>query len=878
MNREVENLFHQVVELSPPERQIYFEANRVDAELRHEVELLLQFDDHETDTLSQSVAILTKEWVGEKEPPEPERCGPYRLLRALGRGGMGTVYLAERADGEIEQRVAIKFLHPGGHAMRFQDRFLRERQILATLHHPGIARLIDVGHTLEGRPFLVMDYIDGTPIDAYAEKLDLREKLALFLRVCDAVSYAHGNLVVHRDLKPSNILVDTSGNPKLLDFGIAKIMDDSLDQTQTQERLLTPEYASPEQIRGGAQNTATDIYSLGAILYKLVAGRSPHLAPGETREQLMLAVCDAEATPLSSLANVPRDLDFIAAKALRKEPGERYRSVDSLADDVRAFLQFRPVRARSGNAWYRMRKFTRRYWIPVTAAVLVVASLSAGLYLANRERAIAQRRFTQVRRLANKVLALDEVIRALPGSTQARQEVVAMSQEYLAGLSADVRSDQDLALEVARAYLLLARAQGVPTAANLGQYAQAEESLKKAEALLDSVLRRSPHNATALVTAAAVAQGRMILADTDHRHKDTRDQARKTAEYAEAFLATGQRSPDDFNKAAALLTNVALAEKNLHLYEDSIRDARRAIQVAGTYRETRVSAAAAYSVLADSLRFSGNLDGALQAIREARGGVEQVEFAGEALRRAEISSVLWREGAILGAADTINLNRPGDAIPVLQRAFDLSAEWAEKDPKEITGRINAANAARLLGRILADRDPAASLVIYNRVLRLLNGFETAKTTREKAELLAGSSIALLRVDRGREGQARLDQAFDLLRQTKDYPAKQAGPDGEAAEVLGFFAAFLTASGQMERAAQVYEELLTLIMASNPDPENDLPNAARISLIYQHLADVDRRLHRSYQATALDARRAELWKLWQNKLPQNPFVLHQAASR
>jgi tRNA A-37 threonylcarbamoyl transferase component Bud32/tetratricopeptide (TPR) repeat protein len=876
VNREIDALFHNVSALSPAERQSYFEHNRIAPELRQEVESLLEFDARPDETLSKAVAMLSKEWAAETREGEGGRCGPYRLIRLLGQGGMGEVYLGERVDGEVEQRVAIKFLRSGAATNRFHDRFLKERQILATLNHPGIGRMIDAGHTPEGTPYLVMEFIDGVPIDVYAVNLGLKEKLALFLRVCEAVSYAHGNLVVHRDLKPSNILVDASGNPKLLDFGIARILDDTLDQTQTQERLLTPEYASPEQIRGRRQNTATDVYSLGACLYKLLTGRSPHASPDATRDEVMLAACETDPPPPSATANVPEDLDFIVARALRKEPEERYRSVDAFAEDIRAFLQFRPVRARAGNAWYRTRRFARRYWIPVTAVTLVLMSLSAGLFIANRERAIAQRRFTQVRRLANKVLALDESLRTVPGSTKARQEVIAMSQEYLEGLSADARSDRDLALEVARAYFLLARAQGVPTAANLGQYAQAEVSLKRAEGLLDSVLKTSPRNQDALLLAAGVAQGRMILANTDNRNDETREQARRTAQYVEAFLASGQRSPDDLNRSAALIANVALADKNLHLYGDSIRYARRAIEVAGTYPQTQVAVAGAYSLLADSLRFSGDLEGALQAIRESRTRIEKAEFAGETLRRSEISHVLYREAAILGAPDTISLGRPADAIPLLQRAFDLTSEWAEKDSHEAGSRIDTANAARLLGRLLAARNPAESLSVYDRALGLLNGFESAKGLRERAQLLAGSSLPLESLHRGGEAKTRLSAAFDLLRKTKDYPANQFGPDSDAAEVLGYSAAFWEASGQLEKSAGLYRELLTGILASGPDIENDLDNAARLSTLYEHLAGLDQRLGHQEEAAFLTAKRAALWSGWQRKLPQNSFVANQAA--
>jgi serine/threonine-protein kinase len=283
--------------------------------------------------------------------PQPVTCGAYRIVRPLGTGGMGEVYLGERADGEVQQRVAIKVARSSPDLPAFEHRFLQERSILAALNHPGIARLFDAGHTAGGRPYLVMEYIEGDAIDAYCSKLDMRSVLQLFLSVCDAASYAHRNLVIHRDLKPSNILVDSAGRAKLLDFGIAKILSDS-DRSRTLVRILTPGYASPEQMRGEAHTTATDIFSLGAVLYRLLTGEMPPMMPSTTGE--------APPPPSRTKPEITRDVDCIVVKAMRTNPEDRYPSVDALAEDIRAFLDNRPVRARSGSGWYHTRKFLRR--------------------------------------------------------------------------------------------------------------------------------------------------------------------------------------------------------------------------------------------------------------------------------------------------------------------------------------------------------------------------------------------------------------------------------------------------------------------------------------------------------------------------------------
>jgi serine/threonine protein kinase len=469
----------EVADLAPVERERYFEQNRVAPALRAEIESLLEFDSSDEPVI-RAIGI-TAEQVLEARDRGEGRCGPYRMLRLVGRGGSGEVFLAERADRQIEQRVAIKFLRTGSLRRSILARFLQERQILASLQHPGIARLLDARETAEGRPYLVLDYIDGVPIDMYSQKLDVRGKLLLFLKVCEPVAYAHRNLIIHRDLKPSNILVTADGEPKLLDFGIAKILDAVTDQTRTQDRVLTPDYASPEQVRGVTQSTATDVYSLGAVLYRLLAGKSPHSVPAQTPEAIGVTICQTEPAPASRInPALPRDLDFILFKSLRKEPQDRYSSVEAMADDVRAFLDSQPIRARSGNAWYRTRKFVRRYRATVSAAALTIAALSAGLFIANRQRLIAQERFQQLRLLSAKVFDLDTRIKQLPGSTEARHEIVSMSLDYLERLSASARGDLDLAQEIGAAYLRVARIQGVPTDSNLGDAAGAEVNLAKA--------------------------------------------------------------------------------------------------------------------------------------------------------------------------------------------------------------------------------------------------------------------------------------------------------------------------------------------------------------------------------------------------------------
>jgi Protein kinase domain len=288
-----------------------------------------------------------------------------------------------------------------------------------------------------------MEYVEGKPIDVYTAGLDQRRKITLFLKVCAAVGYLHRNLVVHRDLKPANILVTAEGEAKLLDFGIAKILDLTADSTVTNMRMLTPDYASPEQVIGGAMSTATDVYSLGAVLYKLLTGISPHQFESNSPGAVALAVTAGKITPPSKLApGVKSDLDLILMKALRTEPLERYATIEQFSDDLESYLGARPIRARNGDAWYRTRKFLRRHWLPVAAGVLAVAGLAGGAIVANNQRTIAQQRFVQVRQLSNKLFDIDVEVRRIPGATKARQLIVDTSLEYLRRLSSDVQGDR----------------------------------------------------------------------------------------------------------------------------------------------------------------------------------------------------------------------------------------------------------------------------------------------------------------------------------------------------------------------------------------------------------------------------------------------------
>jgi serine/threonine protein kinase/tetratricopeptide (TPR) repeat protein len=411
----LEKLFYQALELEPSARaHLLDEACGGDAGLRQEVESLLESSQKTSGLLRGLVEQAAQEFTVKSAG---QRAGPYQITGLLGEGGMGKVYLASRADQLYEQQVAIKLMHAGlQEARAMLRRFRAERQILANLNHPHIARLLDAGLTAEGAPYLVMEYVPGIAIDAYCREnhVALNQRLELFGLVCGAVAYAHKNLVVHRDIKPANILVTSEGVPKLLDFGIAKLLGTEPGEpalTQNSERLMTPDYASPEQVRGEPVTTATDVYGLGVLLYELLAGQRPFRVESKSPLEIARIVCQDEPELPSTIARrsgqpgahelarqVAGDLDNIVLTAMRKEPGRRYPSVTALAADVQACLDGYPVHART-DAWsYRSGKFVRRHKAAVTAAAMVAVMLVgfaiSMAWLAKRateQRIVAQR-------------------------------------------------------------------------------------------------------------------------------------------------------------------------------------------------------------------------------------------------------------------------------------------------------------------------------------------------------------------------------------------------------------------------------------------------------------------------------------------------------
>jgi eukaryotic-like serine/threonine-protein kinase len=541
----VRALFDEAVDLEGDARAQRLARLRAESPaLAADVESLLEWDARPRGPLDIGLAPFTPA-ADDADALIGRELGAWRIVDVIGRGGMGVVYRAERADAAFRMPAAIKVVRSGGSSHEIFRRFVQERETLAALDHPNIARLLDGGTTPQGQPYLVMELVDGVPIDRYCDerKLTIDARLDLFRLVCDAVRYAHQALVVHRDIKPDNILVTRDGTPKLLDFGVAKLLSQDERPSSPDELaaswLLTPEYASPEQIRGRQVTTTADVYSLGVLLYVLLTGERPYVLSGRTPAALQAQLDDVtpgrpsavatsgpnslqraverSTTPARLAARLDGDLDAIVARALEPGPTSRYGSVDQLAGELERHRTLRPIDARAHELPYVLGRLARRHRaaLSVAAAVLVllVAAMAAIAWqarIAAEARSRAERRFADVRRLAQSfIFDVHDAIVNVPGTTEARGVMIRTAVSYLDSLAREAADDRSLQRELAAAYVKVGDAQGHPTSANLGDSAGARASYQRAIAIAESL----SSSAVDLEATRTLARAHRQLAD-----------------------------------------------------------------------------------------------------------------------------------------------------------------------------------------------------------------------------------------------------------------------------------------------------------------------------------------------------------------------------
>lgn len=778
--RQVQDLFQRAVAL-PVEDRAPFLATECgeDTDLLAEVDSLLANVIDRDDPFDNSVRSAARSVLGQSETDDceapPGELGPYRIVGKLGEGGMSRVYLAER-QGEFQQQVAIKILKAGVHADLLR-RFRNERQILASLNHPRIARILDGGSTPEGLPYLVMERIEGIAIDAYCaeQQLGLRERLTLMGKICDAVQFAHENLVVHRDLKPANILVTADGEPKLLDFGIAKLLepDPALHDTEvTQQglRLLSFSYASPEQVKALPITPASDVYSLGVILYELLVGRRPYEFVDEPPYERERIVCEVDPPRPSVAANrtataraLTGDLDWILLRSLAKDPTQRYRTVMEFGADLRAYLASEPVSAVAPTRGYRMRKFLRRNRVPVaTGAVFVVLLVVAlttitGFYFESQRLRVdeqvatqtARQRLATMRSLLGDVLSeFHDVIRDLPGAVESRRVFATKARTYLdeligdASPGGDATEDPTLLRELAVAYVKVGDVQGHPANANLGETEEALRSYRKALELfrrdaVDALPTDDGFDAAVIldrigeVTMSRDVDAALQLYEDARRVRERlyggapssrayrEGMARSDSRVGSALLFRGkpEAARQHFERAVPVLQGLA----------GSLDDA-----------ELQRSAAAAMLGLAAARVEMGATEAGLQA------NLEAVQLFEELRRRDPLNMRFQRELSIAYSRVVrclTHLGRPRDALRYARDARALSEAIAAADPKNVDAQRELCLSDLQLGHLHAQvDDTATALQCYqaglarNEVVRSIS-HDDRRLTRDRWLLL-----------------------------------------------------------------------------------------------------------------------------------------------
>lgn len=687
----------------------------------------------------------------------PKQIDAYRVLGELGRGGMGSVLLAVRDDDRFKKRVAIKILRRGIDTDEMLERFALERQVLGALNHPNVARLFDAGATSDGRPYIVMEYVEGRPIDLYCDEnnLSLRERIELFSKVCSAVHYAHQNLIVHRDIKPSNIIVTAAGEPKLLDFGIAKLLNPELIgldvMTRPQQRLMTYEYASPEQVQGQQITTASDVYALGVLLYELLTGHRPYHIERRIHAEAVRVICEEEperpSTAVSKQVTVASsdgdvrtmtadeiakrremvvtrlkrslsgDLDNIILKAMRKTANRRYSSAKDLADDLARHLRGEPVTARPDTWSYRSAKFVRRHRGGVAAAAVVAAALLIGIAgtawqasVARGERdaataaqQIAEDRYEKLRRLTRVFDGVANEITEVEGSTAARLMLSRTLLEVIEPLAREIGDDPQLRLDLAEQY----RAAGKLAAGTTGDIGSGIESLERSLELLDGSVGVAGVKDARLATLVELAKANRDAGELDEASKAASDaislgeslspttadsgrltaEARRVAGFIERKRGDAETAASEFNAAERILTPLARAE---------MPPARLTVQLAGVHEDRG-------GLLSDERAHQEAVEQYRQAARLLRTVIEADPEHAVAKRRLLLT--LERIGIAQLAAGNADA-----AEQTFRDANAIALQRVEDDPLSVEARQDAARYFEHLAGLATARNDTAGAV------------------------------------------------------------------------------------------------------------------------------------------------------------------------
>jgi serine/threonine protein kinase/tetratricopeptide (TPR) repeat protein len=864
-------LFLAVCDLSPSARAAALDEEcGDDIDLRAEVESLVAHYDGPTATMGESVG---KERV---EPPEeaPQRVGHYRILREIGRGGMGVVYAGVSEDDRFKRRVAIKVLRRGMDTDEVLRRFEFERQVLAGLNHAGIARLYDAGETDERLPYFAMEYVEGQPVDEYCDthRLRIPERLELFRAVCSAVHYAHKNLVVHRDLKPGNILVTKDGTPKLLDFGIAKVINPDLSfttglPTAPDSRIMTPEYASPEQVRGDPITTASDIYSLGVILYELVSGHRPYHLKRRVRAEIERIICEVDpdkpSTAISRIEEVETaetessdatttitpeqvgrarggrpdrlrrklagDIDNIVLFAMRKEPQRRYESAEQFGEDIERHLKGMPVKARRDTAGYRVVKFVGRHRAGVGAAAAIafllaglVVSTAWGKHAADVQRDQTRDMFEQVRDLAHTFMfEFHDEIQELDGALPARELLVTTALEYLDNLSQRAGDDTGLRRELASGYDRVGDIRGGIRNPSLGETQEAMANYVTALQLRRELVAAVPDN---LEIQKELSTSLMKVGDM-HMHGG--DTSAGLAKYREALELRERLADKDASYRRTLyigLNNVGQALVAIGEFDDaeqyykrSLKLRRQAANAEKANRVKRRDVSVQLIDLGELFEVSGDYPGAydtyLDALQIRQGLARDDRADGRAKRDVAVTHFLV-------ARVLLALERPGDASNHIAAFMKSAQERARDNPGSTRAQKDLALGHEISGQLhAANGDIDAALDSYREFQAVAMSLSESRPDNAPYQEVAADSYERLAEALAMRGELAsasrsYEEALSITRQLVETDAQNFELKVDEARLLSALGAIdlsmerLTeATWKLDRARTSYEDLV-----------------------------------------------------------------------
>ncbi|WP_051670692.1 serine/threonine-protein kinase [Bryobacter aggregatus] len=834
----VEELFHELADAPEPER-----AARLAGELEEVRAAVLRLlateggDAVITTTVKKAARMVTL--------PE-KRIGAYEILHEIGHGGMGAVYLGRRADSTYEKQVAIKFVRSGMDSPLLRQRFEAERRILARLEHPYIARLLDAGTAANGQPYFVMEYVEGKPVGQWAaeQHVSLRARVELFVKVCEAVLYAHQNLVVHRDLKPTNILVTQEGIPKLLDFGIAKLLEEEGGAQATVLRILTPDYASPEQARGDAVSVASDVYSLGAVLYELLAGEPPFqlagLSPAESERQVCYSDAPKPSLKAPSLAG---DLDTVILKTLRKDPAERYEGVGELRADLLRYLEGKPVTARQYTIRQRAMKWVRRHRTVTVASAAMVLSIVVGSgmalwsahdaqearKLAERERQraelkseeaewkaaealeqrriandlrdMAEQRFEEQRKLVGDSLRnFYDTVERLPGSTQARLQLLTLAAGAVEKLAKEEPDDARLQIDLAAYYQRLGEVLGAASRASMGDRRAAMAEYQKALSLLNKLKAKTPEDLAVWKALSAIHERIATLeAYISAEPKASVETSKLAVKEAEYVLRTAPADP-----AGNLLLVSALVNPHAALYR---RDPRL-VDVVGFSRAEKI-------LLQRLQQTPEDLDAKsrLSMVQSIQGNilVQQLNLPAALERLTKVKKM--REEIVRAAPNDSEVKRS-----LMMTNSHIADVYVRMNRINDPGSYAANEAMAQLGAELAQEDPDNVTAQYDYAMSLTRVASFHRRMKDYPKALAGTEKSLAILETLKKGESK----------NRVFVAQYFG-------ALNNFADTLRDSGRTSDALKAYRRQAQEWEALPPTNEDLLTGTQRIRS-YQRYAD------------------------------------------